>query len=206
MQMSLRIALLFLITAVEALATTIYVTPAGQTAGLNSPVSVDVNVSGLGSAIAPSVGTYDLDVAFDSTLLSFSSVIWGTGLDVLGLGDIQSAMPGVGTIELFELSLDSPSDLNSLQLPAFGLFTLNFSTLAVGTSSLTLNVVALGDADGVSLPADVSNGSVTVSSGSPSQVPEPNTALPLLLILGFRVLSLRRREVSTSFRSRTPKL
>lgn len=204
--MSLRIALLFLITAVEALATTIYVTPAGQTAGLNSPVSVDVNVSGLGSAIAPSVGTYDLDVAFDSTLLSFSSVIWGTGLDVLGLGDIQSAMPGVGTIELFELSLDSPSDLNSLQLPAFGLFTLNFSTLAVGTSSLTLNVVALGDADGVSLPADVSNGSVTVSSGSPSQVPEPNTALPLLLILGFRVLSLRRREVSTSFRSRTPKL
>jgi len=73
-------------------------------------------------------------------------------------------------VNLFELSLDFPWDLDDFQADSFTLATLTFDTLAVGTSSLDIFVNALGGAWGDSLTADVQSGSI-------SPVPEPATIL-----------------------------
>jgi hypothetical protein len=55
----------------------------------------------------------DINFGFDPTLLSCSSIVFGNQVDISGLGDIQSVTPGTGTVEVFELSLDSAAELNS---------------------------------------------------------------------------------------------
>jgi hypothetical protein len=169
----------------------ITVSAGSSTLELGSNASIDFYINGLANGTAPSVGVYDLTVSFDPSILSFSSVGWGTGLDVFGLGDIQSATLATGTIELFELSLDSSSDLNAFQSDAFRLFTLTFVADASGTSPLDISVNALGDADGVSLPANIEGGSITV--GQPSAVPEHNEIIPILVTCGY--LTRRRKAL-----------
>ena len=159
------------------------VSPASQSVTLGSPVSFDVDISGLGNGTA--LGTYDINLGFDPTLLSYSSIVFGNQVDISGLGDIQSVTPGAGTVEVFELSLDSPSDLNSLQASSFTLATLTFDTLATGTNSpLTLSVNALGDAVGNSINANLENGSVTINAPVTS-VPEPSMIFSVIAGLLF---------------------
>src|SRR5579862_6398887 len=83
----------------------ITISVSSSTVALGSQSVNTLSVAGLGGGTA--LGTYDLNIAFDPTILNFNNAVFGTGLDVLGLGDIQSITPGVGTVELFELSLDS---------------------------------------------------------------------------------------------------
>lgn len=175
---------------------TIFVSPTTQNVPLGSAVSVDVNVLGLGSNSAPSIGVFDLDISYDPEILSFSSVLWGTGLDVLGLGSFRDSSPAFGSINLFELSFDLPDDLNDLQPDAFRLFTLNFSSLAAGTTAIGITVNAIGDVDGVSLPMTLINGSVAVGTGS-AAVPEPATGVPLLAALALVGWASRKRRRST---------
>ena len=139
---------------------------------LGGTVSFDVNVSGLGGGTA--LGTFDIDLLFDSALLSFDLATFGNQLDLFGLGSIQSATPAAGSVNFFELSLDSITDLNTLQATQFRLATLTFTTLALGNSSpITLSVNALGDAPGGSIPATLQGASLTVEPVS--AVPEPGT-------------------------------
>ncbi len=148
--------------------------------------SVSLAVDGLGNGVAPSVGVFDVDFAFDASRLVFVDAIYGSGLDVLGLGTVRSTTEGVGTINLFELSLDSARDLNDLQPGAFGLATISFLALAAGTSSLNASINAIGDGDGAPLSFSVANGSVTIAA-----VPEVGSWL--LLSAGLGVLLARRR-------------
>lgn len=169
-------------------ATTITVSPSTQTIAIGSPFSVDLYISGLGSGGPPSLGTFDLSLGFDSAILAFASASFGSQLDILGLGSLQFATPGSGTVNLFELSLDSIDDLNNLQLDSFALATLTFDTVGIGTSALTLNLNALGDAEAQSLSATLQNGFATVQDGA-SPVPEPHYLVPLgcfLLTVTFR--------------------
>ena len=69
----------------------------------------------MGSNIAPSLGTFDLDLSFNNSILSLDSVAFGDQLDILGLGSLQIATPGTGIVNLYELSFDSVDDLNNLQ-------------------------------------------------------------------------------------------
>jgi len=135
---------------------------------------------------------------FDPSVLAFSTAafgdpVLGDQLDVDGLGTIVNVTPGFGTVELFELSLDAASDLNSLQVGRFVLCTLRFNTLSVGTSPLNLSVNALGDAEGNSLAASMQGGSVNVVRVA---IPEPNTLSLLVLVisagLGFLWVSPKR--------------
>lgn len=155
------------------------VSPSTQSVAAGSQVSIDIKISGLGSGTA--LGTFDFNVAFDPALLAYSSFSYGSQLNLFGLGDIQSVTPGAGTVNVFELSLESVSDLNTLQAPAFLLATLTFDTLSGGTSPLTLAINALGDASGNSIAADLSHGSVTITSS----VPEPATYALMLAGLGL---------------------
>ena len=135
---------LALCVALPASATTINFSPSSQSVNVGTTTTVDLVISGLGGGAAPSLGTFDLDIGFDSSILSFSSATFGNQLDLFGLGDINSVTPGVGTINLFELSLESAADLDSLQAGAFTLATLSFTALSNGSSPLSISVNALG--------------------------------------------------------------
>ena len=184
--------------APAANAVTLSVIPEGPAVNVGSTFSVDVMASGLVDGAAPSIGTYDLDLSYNSSVVSFASATFGTGLDVLGLGSIQELDSGTpGKVNVFELSLDSEADLNQLQNDTFKLFTLTFNAAAAGSTALGLTVNALGDAAGNSLDATLQNASVAVA-------PVPLPPAVLLLLSGLCALALthtRRPADRSSIRS-----
>jgi len=135
-------------------------------------IDVDVTISGLGSDLAPSISTYDLDINFDSSHLSFSGAVLGDSalgnqLDLFGYGDnVTDIFVGVGSINVYEVSLDYAADLNDLQADSFTLATLTFNILKSGVSPLSLFVNDLGDAENNFLSA-------TLNTGTVSTVPVP---------------------------------
>lgn len=142
--------------------------PSSQTVTRGFPINVAVKISGLGDLTAPSLGTFDLTVNFDPTILSFRRVsygdpILGDQLDLSGLGSPTVTTSGKGFVNLFEVSFDLPDDLNALQSGEFILAVLTFKAVADGNSPLSLTVNALGDAFGETLTADVGSGSVAVT-------------------------------------------
>ena len=127
-----------------------------------SVANVDIVISGLGSGSSPSLGVFDLNVIFDPNILNFNSITFGNQLDLFGLGSIQGYDGSVmGIVNIFELSLDFPADLDALQDDSFTLATLSFDILAEGTSILDIANLFLGDSYGDSLTATVMKGSVT---------------------------------------------
>ncbi len=116
---------------------------------MGDTVSVDVVASDLVSGGAPSLGAYDLNLTFDSAVLSFSSIAFGSGLSVTGVPSIiQDFALGTGSVNPFEVSLEDTADLNALQAGAFTLFTITFNAAHAGTNSLSLGVNSLSSAEG----------------------------------------------------------
>jgi hypothetical protein len=153
-------------TAAHA-AIALQIVPLSQQARVGTPVTVAIMISGLGDFTAPSLGTFDLNINFDPAILAVSSVNFGDPilkdqLNVLGVGSITSTKLGTGFVNLFELSLDTPADLNALQHGAFSVAIVTFTPLAAGISPVSFAVNTLGDASGEPLTAELAGGSIDV--------------------------------------------
>jgi hypothetical protein len=160
-----------------------------SSAHVGDAFTVEVRIAGVADLAAPSVGVYDLDLTFDAALVAPGAVTFGVGLDVLGLGSIRAAAPGVGVVNLFELSLDTVDDLNALQAGEFVLAIVGFTALADGLNTFDLLINSLGDAEGVAIP-DVSVTTAQVQIRQ-TNLPEPISLALVLVALGLAA-SLRR--------------
>jgi len=170
-------------------AASVQVTPSLQTVASGSVASIDLQLSGLVAGTA--VGTFDVFVDFEPAVLHYLGTSFGSGLDVLGLGDIQQAVAvAPGRVQVFEVSLDSQADLLAMQPSSFRLATLSFSTMvAHGGSAISLVGNAFGDQTGSPLAISLVNGVVTVSA-----VPEVNARVLALTGLATLMLWTRQRR------------
>lgn len=157
-------------------------------------VDVALVVTGLSELSAPALSTYDLDIRFDPNHLTLSGVqfgdpVLGSQLDVFDSGDnvTEFELNGVGSVNLFEFTLDTPEDLNNWQTDHFTLATLSFRVLNPVSSRLDINVNVFDDAD--ALPISVVTGSATVTS-----VPLPASVWMMGITLGL--LFRNRRGIS----------
>lgn len=188
-----------LVTDVSAV--TISVDPAAQSIPRGTAANIALRISGLGDTT--SISTFDIVVGFDPARLAFREARFGDPavgdqLDLLGLGSITDRSIGSGSIRLFELSLDSVIDLDSQQADSFVLASIAFDAIATGASPITLTIDALGDSNGIAVPADLAPGAIEVT-GAP--VAEPGTGWLLVWSLPTILTMHRRRKLRRCDRS-----
>jgi len=184
-----------LLAASGARAVTIDFVPAAQTVTLGTAAQVDVVVSGLGDGVAPSLGAFDIDVAFDDTVLAFDQVVLGADL-----GDPDSILEtvsgagllGPGLIDAFVVSFLLDFELDALQGDSVVIASLLFDTVGIGTSALTLPQVLLGDALGVPLALDAPAGSGSIQVAAASALPATGTFALLAAALALALARVRR--------------
>lgn len=178
-------------------AITLEFTPSSQTTILGNQVSIDLVISDLGAGTEPSLGAFDISVGFDSSIIAFNNAVFGDQLDLFGLGSIKGTDTVIVSpdLNLFEISLDLPNDLNALQADSFILSTVTFDAVGIGTSNPTFNDVTLSDASGLLiLDTEIQSGLITVEEATTTPVPEAST-VPALLALGMiGILMLRRQK------------
>ena len=161
-------------------------------------VEVQVRISGLNSASAPSLGAYDVNFNYDASLFSFDNIHWGDAtkgnqLDLSGFGSWQESNNGTGWLNAIEFSFDAALDLDLWQAHEFTLFSVLLNAIAIGSGDFSLTANTLGDTSGNDLFLDSVNGTTVNVNGV--TVPEPSS---LLLLIGMMAILVLRTKLSQS--------
>ncbi|PPD21630.1 MAG: hypothetical protein CTY18_07690 [Methylomonas sp.] len=166
--------------------------PSNQVAANGDNISLNINISGLSSNGAPSLGDFDFDLGFDSSRLSFTGYSLSSFLGDISLFEAVDASLGgsFSSINLTEVSFLDPSALDSIQPDTFTLATLFFQVNNLNSGESTtvsfLNINALGDGFGNPLSVDQANNANIINSTNNSNVPEPaSTVMVVFALLGF---------------------
>ena len=160
-----KIASLFLVCVLggyssAVMTATLSLLPSSQIVNVGETAMVDLYVDELGSFTSPSLGAFDIELNFDSSILWFNSANFGNELG-FSIQDVNSSTPG--SILLTEVSLESVADLNSLQTDRFLLATLGFNSIGAGTSVINFGNVVLSDELGnIILDPQLLEASITV--------------------------------------------
>ncbi len=160
--------------------------PAAASAPVGGSVDLDVVVSGF--AADEVLGSYDLDVSFDSSLLAFDDLSFGALLG--GPADsVSGFVAGAGLVDLAEFSFLGNAALDALQGASFAIAQLRFTVLAEGTSTVSISQASAAGGvlpDGARVFPIDSLGSARVTGSG--VVPEPGGAalFALGLLLIFR--------------------
>ena len=157
-------------------------TPNSANVGQSEQFNIDVSISGLTDFTAPALASYDIDIQFDNSILSF---VGGSILSQLDLGifgsfeDIQQT--GSNNINLNGVSFEDSGDLDALQTDEFTIATLTFDAIDIGVADVLFSFVDLGDSLAQTISFEQFGSQISVTDGNP--VPLPATAWMLLLAL-----------------------
>ncbi len=201
--------LIILLGTTQVSAVTLSLEPSVQTAMPGDTVTLDLVIDDLGDLFTPSLGDFDIDIAYDTSALSLSSFSLGSFLGNIGLGeaiDFSLGDLGGGIVNVVEVSYLEPDAgtcvfciapfLDDIQPDSFSLATFVFDVdvLDPGTSTtVSINTVnALGDGFGIPLVLDSTSDAVIQN---PS-IPEPTTLA--LMGLGLASIGYRRHRSKTA--------
>ena len=158
---------------------TISLQPSATTLTLGSPLTVNVNVSGLTDLYA-----FQFDISFNPAVFSGSGVTEGALFSSIGVFFSPGFIDNTGgTITFIGDSLSGPGPGVSV---GGTLASILFNSIGTGSSSLTLSNIILLDSNFADLAATASGTTVTVAD---SASPEPGS---WLLVGGAVVLLFRR--------------
>lgn len=171
--------------------------PVNQDAVIGEQVSVNVMISELGNFEALSLATYDIDVEFDSSALSFVgyNLFNELGADLFASVDTSAGLGGLfgdpNIVNIAEFSLLSNDELWDFQPGAFALAELVFTVIAApSTSALAFAFADLTDVNGDTINI------IGVDNAEVTGVPAPATLT--LMGLGILAILVRQKRYSPS--------
>jgi hypothetical protein len=151
-------------------------------------IEADLVISGLELS---DLGSFDIDITYDTSILEFSSYELGDqlgDLDLFEADDWSNGEYSKGIINVAELSYLTATELEG-QLSSFTLATLGFYGVGEGVSELAVGYMDLGDANSIELDTvGTASGYVVVNP-----VPVPG-AIWLLGSVLIGIVGLRKRN------------
>ena len=183
----LWVGLVGVLLAPEARAVSLALTPVSSVAAVGGSVAIAVEIAGLGNGAPPTLSSFDLDVTFDPSVLSFQSATFGsalgTGFDVF----TSAGLDGTSAVNLAEASLLDSATLDASQPGSFTLATLIFQAIVPGVSPLSIADAILADTSSIPGGNQIFVDSFGAASVTVAPIPEPSA----LLVFATGVLLVR---------------
>lgn len=168
---------------------------------LGDPFTIDINISGLGDSLAPSLALFDIQIAYESAFFTPTAVSFGNNFSSAAplrqCDSISSPLlcpatfvyPGFNFVRFTEVSIDPLLDIS--QPDAFTLATLTFDATGVGSGLIAPNNAAtLTNTLSDPLRIRRVDGDFIDVQPAAKVIPEPSTVV--LVLGGILMLGLRR--------------
>jgi hypothetical protein len=164
--------------------------PSTNSVILGNTITVDLNISGLGDGVGPSLGAYFLEISYDNSIIDFTDVSFESFLgspDPMAFETDIIVLDDIGLVSMDVFSFLFEFELDVLQPNQFTLATLSFNAVGVGDSAIDFLFSDISDAAGNSLTPMLIGANIVTTP--PSVVSEPS----FLLIFGMLVMIFVRK-------------